>query len=283
VEAKRRGLRVICDVYIALSADNIVRAETSAFPDWSGELASGSMSPKPVQPPNEAMLTSSDTFVCPSEFVRDDLVAAAGVPREKTVIVPYMVGEQWFAIDNRPEPGRVLFAGTADLRKGIHYLAMAADRLRTRSRRYRFMIAGHARPEVRGQTICRRLEFLGRVLRTQIRQEFAAADILVLPSLAEGSAGVTYEALGSGLPVVTTKAAGSVVRDGVDGVIVPERDPDALARAIESIVEDRPRRARMAAAARDRAREFTIDRFAARLVQELGLLGWSKTEGTRTT
>jgi glycosyltransferase involved in cell wall biosynthesis len=270
VEAKRRGLRVICDVYIALSADNIVRAETCAFPDWSGEPP-GSLSPQPVRPPNEVMLTTSDTFVCPSEFVRDDLVAAAGVPREKTIIVPYIVGESWLAIDNRPEPGRVLFAGTADLRKGIHYLAMAADRLRTRQRRYRFIIAGHATPEVRGQPICRNLEFLGRVLRTQIRQEFAEADIFVLPSLAEGSAGVTYEALGAGVPVVTTPSAGSVVRDGIDGLIVPERDPDALARAIESIVDDRPRRTRMAAAARERAREFTADRFANRFIKELCL------------
>jgi glycosyltransferase involved in cell wall biosynthesis len=60
-----------------------------------------------------------------------------------------------------------------------------------------------------------------------------------------------------------------VVRDGIDGLIVPERDPEALAAAIERIVEDRPLRARLAAAARERAREFTVDRFAERLVGSL--------------
>jgi glycosyltransferase involved in cell wall biosynthesis len=262
IEAKRRGLTVVSDVYIALSADDIVRAEARAFPDWSGILS------RSVPFSSEIMLTASDTFVCPSEFVRDDLVEATAISREKTVIVPYVVGEPWLAIDNRPEPGRVLFAGTADLRKGIHYLAMAADRLKRRHS-YRFRVAGHAVPEVTGQPVCKVLEFLGRVPRTQVHREFTVADIFVLPSLAEGSAGVTYEALGAGLPVVTTRAAGSVVRDGVDGLIVPERDPDALASAIESIVEDRPRREQMAIAARERAREFTTDRLADRLLWAL--------------
>lgn len=267
-EAKRRGLRVVSDVYIALSADAIVRAEARAFPGWSAALpwdAASSPTPRP-----DILLTASDTFVCPSEFVRDDLVSAWDVPRERTVIVPYIVGEQWLGVNNRPEPGRVLFAGTADLRKGIHYLGMAADRLAD-PRRYRFRVAGHATSEVMAQPVCRALEFLGPVPRTEIHREFATADILVLPSLAEGSAGVTYEALGAGLPVVTTRAAGSVVRDGIDGLIVPERDPEALASAIESIIEDRPRRDRMARAAKERAREFTTGKFAMRLASELGL------------
>ena len=170
--------------------------------------------------------------------------------------------------DNRPEPGRVLFAGTADLRKGIHYLAMAAERLRAR-RRYRFRVAGHTAPEVASQPLCSGLELLGRVPRTEVNREFAEADLLALPSIAEGSAGVIYEALGAGLPVVTTRAAGSIVRDGIEGIIVPERDPEALANAIESIVEDRPRRERMGAAARERAREFTVEKFAGRLVTSL--------------
>jgi len=50
----------------------------------------------------------------------------------------------------------------------------------------------------------------------------------VLPSLAEGSAGVIYEALASGFAVITTESAGSVVRDGIEGFIVPEGDPQAL-------------------------------------------------------
>jgi glycosyltransferase involved in cell wall biosynthesis len=72
--------------------------------------------------------------------------------------------------------------------------------------------------------------------------------------------------------VVTTPAAGSVVRDGVDGRVVPERDPEALADAIAGIVEDRALRARMSAAARERARDFTWERYGERLVSTLRAL-----------
>ena len=96
--------------------------------------------------------------------------------------------------------------------------------------------------------------------------------MFVLPSLAEGSAEATYEALAAGVPVVTTRAAGSVVRDGIDGRIVPERDPVALADAIAEIVEDRDKRARMSEAARERARDYTWERYGERLVGALQTL-----------
>ena len=57
---------------------------------------------------------------------------------------------------------------------------------------------------------------------------FRQADIFVFPSLHEGSALCTYEALACGLPVITTANSGSVVRHGIDGFIVPIRDVEAL-------------------------------------------------------
>jgi glycosyltransferase involved in cell wall biosynthesis len=119
------------------------------------------------------------------------------------------------------------------------------------------------------QPLCRNLVFLGRVPRERIHEEFAAADVFVLPSLAEGSAEATYEALAAGVPVVTTPAAGSVVRNGIEGRLVAERDPFALADAIAEIVEDRDKRARMSVAARERARDYTWERYGERLVGAL--------------
>jgi glycosyltransferase involved in cell wall biosynthesis len=179
------------------------------------------------------------------------------------------VADEWFDIVPSPTLGRVLFAGTANLNKGIHYLAMAAGQLSARGRRYEFRIAGNVVPEIRENALCKNLTFLGRVPRDRIQAEFSCADILVLPSLAEGSAAVTYEALAVGLPVVTTNAAGSIVRDGIEGRIVEERDPAALADAIESIIEDREARDQMAIAARLRAKDYTWRRYAERLSSAL--------------
>ena len=89
----------------------------------------------------------------------------------------------------------------------------------------------------------------------------AAADVFVFPSLFEGSAVVTYEALACGLPCVVTPAAGSVVRDGVEGFLVGPRDVNGLAERMEQLGNMPELRARMSAAARCRACEFDWPRY----------------------
>ena len=146
---------------------------------------------------------------------------------------------------------------------------MAADKLVNHSPALEFRIAGNVSPLVLQQPSCRNLTFLGRIDRSRILREFRSADLFVLPTLAEGSAEVTYQALAAGVPVITTGAAGSVVRDGIEGRIVPERDPDALAEAIRELTEDRSLRDRMAIAARERAKDYTWDRYGDRLLTYL--------------
>jgi glycosyltransferase involved in cell wall biosynthesis len=76
------------------------------------------------------------------------------------------------------------------------------------------------------------------VTRQEVRRHYQWADVFVFPSLCEGSAMVTYEALAAGLPVITTPNAGSVVRDGVDGFIVPIRDAEAIAAKLDLLARD---------------------------------------------
>ncbi len=96
-------------------------------------------------------------------------------------------------------------------------------------------------------------------------EAYQQSDIFVFPSIEEGSALVTYEALACGLPVVTTPNAGSVVRDGVEGFIVPIRDPDALAERMERLRTDVRLRREMGKAARRRAEEFPWERHGEQL------------------
>jgi glycosyltransferase involved in cell wall biosynthesis len=94
-----------------------------------------------------------------------------------------------------------------------------------------------------------------------------AATIHVFPSQCEGSAKVTYEAAACGLPQVTTREAGDVVEDGVQGIIVPPANVDALAAAIRQLYDHPEIVERMSLAARDRVVEnFTWDHFRARLL-----------------
>ena len=262
------GRKVVSEIYILLSSDRICRDEQKQFPGWE---------PAPLNTMKvleEFHFTRiheewAHHFVCPSAAVADDMVENWGARRDQVHIVPYGMSPTWLDLKPHPSKGRVLFVGSAILRKGIHYLAMAAEELVRRGRTYEFRVAGHVEDQIRNHPQCRHLTFLGRVPRDQVPKEFQQADIFTLPSLAEGSAEVTYEALAAGLPLVTTRASGSVATDGVEGRIVPERDPIALADALESIIEDRALRDRMAAAARTTARDYTWERYGERLISVL--------------
>jgi glycosyltransferase involved in cell wall biosynthesis len=201
-------------------------------------------------------------FIVPSEAVAKSLVEM-GARREFIHLVPYRVPSQYLALTPKPVPGRMLFIGSATLGKGIHTLAAAARQLS--DKRIQIRVAGSIGTKMREFCAGSELVFLGRIPRSEIIEEFLQADALVLPTLTEGSSEATYEALGAGLPVITTPAAGSVVRDGIEGFIVSERDPQALAGQMDLLMRDRPLRGIMAANARKRAAEFTEVRYEERL------------------
>ena len=269
--ARERKIPVVVELYVRPSLWKTYQAEFHAFPGWEETLPCRDMEGA-IGTERDPCLVA-DYVIVPAEGVAEDVAATHRFPREKIVVLPYAVGDTFINVQNQPMPGRVLFAGNASLGKGIHYFAMAAEKLAHRppptAYRPEFRVAGNVTQRVVQQPVCRRLNFLGRVKRAEMAREFAAADVFVLPTLSEGSAGVTYEALACGVPVITTKAAGSVVRDGIEGRIVPERDPVALAEAIREVVEDREKRDRMAHAARERARDYTWEKYGERLVTAL--------------
>ena len=82
----------------------------------------------------------------------------------------------------------------------------------------------------------------------------------------------SYEALAAGLPVICTPNAGSVVRDGVDGFIVPIRDPDAIMEKLEILAADPKLRFEMSQNACHRAGEYSIDAYGKRLKEALFFL-----------
>lgn len=267
--AKKSGLKVVTEVYISPSTARIVQREREKYFDM-----------EPLTLPDSVIRAErfkkvynySDLLIIPSSFVEKGLEELEIHSMNKPVCytVPYVVGDSWLKLNNTPTKGRILFVGTAELRKGIHILGMAASKLK--HRQYEFRIAGGVSDLIRQHPLNQNLKFLGRIPRSTIEEEYAQADIFVLPSLAEGSAEVTYEALGAALPVIATEAAGSVVRDGIEGFIVPERDPEALASRIEELVENRALRDRMSIAARERAKEYTWDQYAQTLLTAIDTL-----------
>lgn len=259
--AHDQGLTVVTEFYSMPSRRKIYQEEWKRFPDMEDEPDDAYVEVYAAKQREICSLT--DWAVAPSAHVIEDLTQNFGFPREKCFIVPYAVHESWLDVQNEPVQGRVLFVGLTGLGKGIHYVGQAKQIIN--DSKFDFRVVGSATERVRRHRLCQGLNFVGFVPRTEVKEEFRKADIFILPSLFEGSAEVTYEALATGLPVITTAATGSVVRDGVEGFIIPERDPHALADRIRQLVEDRALRNRMAAAAKERARDFTWKQYGERL------------------
>jgi glycosyltransferase involved in cell wall biosynthesis len=94
----------------------------------------------------------------------------------------------------------------------------------------------------------------------------AAADVVVLSSREEGMGSVLLDALFLGKPIAASRAGGipEVIEHGVTGLLAPVSDSPALGALIASLLEDRALAARIAAAARWRADDFSIDRLTDR-------------------
>jgi glycosyltransferase involved in cell wall biosynthesis len=110
-----------------------------------------------------------------------------------------------------------------------------------------------------------RCRFLGA--RRDVPELLALADVLVLPSLTEQFGICLLEAFACGVPVVASRVGGipEVARDGIDALLVPSGDPDALAAAICELRNAPEHRAALAAAAAARVAEFTHEAAARRL------------------
>jgi glycosyltransferase involved in cell wall biosynthesis len=91
--------------------------------------------------------------------------------------------------------------------------------------------------------------------------------VYVFPSQWEGSAKTVYEAAACGLPAITTREAGDVIRDGIEGIIVQPGDVNAIAAALEHLYRHPETVAQMGAAARKRVVEnFTWNHYRTRLL-----------------
>lgn len=153
--------------------------------------------------------------------------------------------------------------------KGVGEFVESARILRARGIQARFLLVGD--PDVANPTSIPAskladwvrqgwVEHLG--WRRDMPAVFAQAHIVCLPSYREGLPKALIEAAAAGRPIVTTDVPGcrEVVTDGVQGLRVPARDADALADALAKLLADPVLRARMGAAARDRAEvEFGLD------------------------
>ena len=192
-----------------------------------------------------------DAWIAPTSQILETLAPLAPKTSE---IIPNWVDLEQFLFRPHPlhRPVKIGLLGQVSPHKG-HEDAIEA--LRRLDGNFRLVVAGKGdasyEKELQKKAAGLTLEFLGFVSRTDF---FQKTDLLILPSWQEPFGIVLLEAMASGVPVIATNRGGptEIISSPLYGVLVPPRDPCALANAIRSLAADEERRSAIVRNARER-------------------------------
>lgn len=207
-------------------------------------------------------------------------VIALGADEETTYVQP--LGADLDSIRElvRPDqarvPARILFVGRLVEKKGAKVLIDAVRQLPA-DLRWTLEIVGDGplADGLKAQAAGLPVTFRGAASREELANAYARSTVIVVPSVPaesgdqDGLPTVLLEAMGSGVAVVASDLPGlnEAVVDGETGLLVPPKDPDALAKALRAMLTDDSLRTHLAEAARRRSGEYTIDLCAQRFVE----------------
>jgi glycosyltransferase involved in cell wall biosynthesis len=264
-KAKYFGVKNVIDVFISPLALRQIYHEKSSL-GMSPNLSEVAFSD--FESYYKEVYKSADILLCPSQWVADGVIALDNQFERKICICPYGSSLQFTGDNRKSIEGRIFWAGGDWFRKGLHHLAATADILKSKYSQLDFRIAGVTDTNVQKMLMFKNLNFLGKLNRIQMEEEFSTADMFVFPTLTEGMAGVVIEAITSGCPVITTRGAGvDALEYGKGGLILDSVSPDCLSTAIESLLLDRPRLLQMSDECKELAKSYTEDAWGLRLKQ----------------
>jgi glycosyltransferase involved in cell wall biosynthesis len=195
------------------------------------------------------------------------------------------------------DPPLILSVGRLVEKKGFDHLISACALLRSRGRRFRCRIVAGSRDlweplseQIRGLGLSDHVVLEGPLDHEEVVGWYRRATLMAMPCVVasdgdrDGIPNVLVEAAACGLPIVTTAVSGipELVRDGETGLVVPERDPAALALAIERLLDSPALRADLSRRARAHVDEFfDLRRNARSIAGELARLAAPR--ASRTT
>ena len=186
-------------------------------------------------------LERADVVLCPSHFVRDTMVLN-GIRPEKCLVAPFGVDTSIFKPRPSPPPvPRFICVGTICLRKGHQYIFRAFEQVKQKLPNAELICVGNLKTDFRKEwpKWSKTFTHIGHLPHQELAKLLQTCSAFVLASVEEGFARVLSEAAASGLPIIGTYESGAstTVTDGVDGFIVPARQPEALADAMLKIAD----------------------------------------------
>ncbi len=213
-----------------------------------------------VKPLYPQALARADAIFTVSEAAREDLVRAAGAPRERVVVTPNGVDPRFFEARARegPRAPYLLAVGTFEPRKNLGALLEALRILRRDGRDLALVVAGRQAwmQSLPVGDLAPHVRLLGIVPDEELEALYAGASCFVMPSLHEGFGLPLAEAMAAGVPAVASDIPALREVGGETVRYADPHDPESFARAIRCALDDREGSQLRAAAARGRARRF---------------------------
>lgn len=214
----------------------------------------------------------ADFIICPSQTVTQSYLDA-GTPAQKLLTAsegwspnrfPYLSQDKPVKKRHASDEFNVVFMGSDSIRKGLHLFLRVWERANIRGK---LIILGHLDPRI--AEICRDILSRQDVVHLGCRSDYASAyldaDLFVLPSLEEGSPLVTYEAMAHGLPILASPmGAGGIVRDGVDGIVLPPYEEDRWVEALVKLASDHDLRHQLGESAQRQSYQYRWEKVSAR-------------------
>jgi len=248
-----------------------VAKEEERFPGWAAEPALRDPDLDAYAERQCLERGLADRILCGSSFVATALANDGKTDPSKLRVLPLGIAPNPdntnHGLTRTRDELHVLFVGNEGLRKGLGYLLEAVGQLK--SRRVRLRVAGNPGYSETGMSELRKhCEDCRSVPRDDMRRLYQWADVLVLPSISDTFGMVILEAMAAGLAVIASPASGGpdVIRDGLDGWIVPLRDSAAIADKLERLATNRDLAVEMGNSGRKRVAAFGVDAYRDRLL-----------------
>ncbi|MEM1157470.1 MAG: glycosyltransferase family 4 protein [Verrucomicrobiota bacterium] len=271
--ARKRGIVTVLEECGSANAyqDKILKQEyeTLGLSGYTGTLAE-------IIENEKKECATADIILCPSDYVAESF-QIYGISRSRCTVIPYATNPIFKA--SRPKNPqtklRILYVGSVGVRKGIIYLLKALDLLPEYS--YECTVIGHVEPlfEKIFEPYRSKVNHIPSVPHSKLPEYFEESSVFVLPTLDEGMAYVTMEALASANPVITTYNSGATnkIIHNENGMIVPLRDPDAIAHSLIRLLENPELYQAMSEAAMKAATSWSWDDYISTLIQSFSTNG----------
>ncbi|MBW4462396.1 MAG: glycosyltransferase family 4 protein [Nodosilinea sp. WJT8-NPBG4] len=272
--AKQQGIRCFYELPIAFhhTSRQIQQDEARRFPEFSPSLQAAHEPLWKLERKDQEVALADHIFVA-SSMTRRSLLDA-GISSERISVIPYGAPVDYF----QPKPKldkkfRALFVGRVGPRKGVHYLLQAWKKLNLSDAELK-LVGVNEFPAGWLESFQDCIRYLPSVPHATLNQHYCNASVLVFPSLVEGFGLVMLEAMACGIPVIATpNAAGpDIITDGIEGFIVPIRDPEILREKLEWCYQNPDELAQMGRSARKKAELSTWSSYRYKLASKIQTL-----------